>query len=269
MNLFSEAKRFLYLFFRFLSQNVKIKLEYKADSIILFISGAAMQALGFVFLSVLFSRIPSIQGWTKWEIILLLSLIFFTEGLVSFAFEGAWQMSFLINMGDMDRILLRPVSPIFQILTVTIGIHGIGNMAMGTVLFVLSVMHSSIQWDPAKIVFIPVFVLSGCAIRTAISFASNCTAFWIKAISNSIPLMIYQLADFAKYPSSIFGKAIEGFMVAVLPYAFISYIPALYLFDKAGWGWVAWLSPLVAVWLIFLARFVFYTGLKRYEGAGN
>ncbi len=261
--------RTIRIFFKFLAQNTKIKLEYKLDSLILFIAGAAMQTLGFLFITVLFSRIPSIQGWTHWEIVAMLSLIFFSEGLVSFAFEGAWQMAFLVNMGDMDRILLRPVSPILQILTYTMGIHGIGNMVMGTVLFCLSISRGIVEWSPAKILFVPVFVLSACAIRTAVSFAANCSSFWIKAFSNAFPLMVYQLADFAKYPSSIFGKAIEFFVIFVIPYAFISYLPAVLLFDKAWWGVFAWAAPLVAVYLALLARWVFYRGLSRYEGAGN
>lgn len=261
--------RAIRLFFRFLAQNTKIKLEYKVDSLILFISGAAMQTLGFLFLSVLFLNVPSIQGWTQWEIIMMLSMIFISEGLVSFAFEGAWQMAFLVNMGEMDRILLRPVSPILQILTFTMGIHGIGNMIMGIVLLSISLGRVSIAWDPLHVLFMPVFIISACAIRTAVSFAANCSAFWIKTFSNAFPLMVYQLADFAKYPSSIFGKAIEFFVVFIIPYAFISYLPAVWLFDKAWWGAFAWLSPLVALWLIFVARKVFYAGLSRYEGSGN
>ena len=261
--------RTVHLFFRFLAQNTKIKLEYKLDSLILFVAGAAMQTLGFLFLTVLFSKIPSIAGWTEWEIIFMLSAIFISEGLVSFAFEGAWQIAFLVNTGELDRMLLRPVSPILQILTFTMGIHGIGNMALGIVLFSTSLAHVHIAWTAARVLFIPLFIVSACVIRTAISFAANCSAFWLKAYNNAFPLMVYQIADFAKYPTSIFGKAIEAFVIFVVPYAFISYIPAVWLFGKAWWGVLAWGSPLVALWLVLLARAVFYRGLKAYDGSGS
>ncbi|MBN2810638.1 MAG: ABC-2 family transporter protein, partial [Spirochaetales bacterium] len=57
--------------------------------------------------------------------------------------------------------------------------------------------------------------------------------------------------------------------IFIVPYAFISYFPAVYLFDKAPWGAIAWLSPLVALWLAFVAKKIFYIGLSRYESAGN
>jgi ABC-2 type transport system permease protein len=119
------------------------------------------------------------------------------------------------------------------------------------------------------IVFLPVFAVSGAAIRAAISFAANCATFWLRGYGNAFPLMVFQLADFAKYPSSIFGKGIQFFVTFVVPYAFISYLPAVYLFGKEDWGWTAWFAPLVAAWCVLFARWVFYRGLRRYEGAGN
>ena len=41
-----------------------------------------------------------------------------------------------------------------------------------------------------EILFVPVFILSACAIRTAVSFAANCSTFWLKAYFNAFPLMI-------------------------------------------------------------------------------
>ena len=261
--------RILFLFTRFTAQNIKIKLEYKADFTLMLIAGTALQLLGLLFLSVLFFNIPPIQGWTMWEIVLMLASIFFTEGVVSFAFEGMWRMLRLVNMGDLDRILLRPASPILQIVTFDLGVHGIGNMLTGVVLFVIALGQTHTVWTLDKILFMPVFLISAGAIRTAISFAANCSAFWLTSFYNAFPLMVYQVADFAKYPITLYAEPIQIFITVVLPYAFIAYFPAVYIFDKGSWGWVAWLMPLVAVWCIVVARALFYAGLKRYDSPGN
>jgi len=261
--------RTLFLFARFTAQNIKIKLEYKADFTLMLIAGSVLQLLGLLFLSVLFSNIPPIQGWTMWEIVLMLAAIFFTEGVVSFAFEGMWRMMRLVNMGDLDRILLRPASPILQIITFDLGAHGIGNMVTGVVLFVIALGQTHIVWSVDKILFMPIFLVSAAAIRAAISFAANCSAFWLTSFYNAFPLMVYQMADFAKYPSTLYAEPIQFFITVVLPYAFIAYIPAVYIFGKESWGWMAWLMPVVAVWCIVVARVVFYAGLKRYDSPGN
>jgi ABC-2 type transport system permease protein len=261
--------RMLFLFTRFIAQNVKIKLEYKADFMLMLFAGSALQLLGLLFLSVLFSKIPLVQGWTMWEIVLMLAAIFFTEGVVSFAFEGMWRMMRLVNMGDLDRILLRPASPILQIVTFDLGAHGIGNMVTGVVLYVIALGQTHVVWSVDKILFMPVFLVSAAAIRAAISFAANCSAFWLTSFYNAFPLMVYQMADFAKYPSTLYTESIQFLITVVLPYAFIAYIPAVYIFGKEPWGWLAWLMPVVALWCIVVARAVFYAGLRRYDSPGN
>ncbi|MBN2086202.1 MAG: ABC-2 family transporter protein [Anaerolineales bacterium] len=264
-----RLSRTVFLFSRFLAQNIKIKLEYKADFIIMLFSGSVLQLLGVMFLGVLYSRIPPIQGWTMWEIVLILASIFFTEGVVSFAFEGMWRIVRLINLGDMDRFLLRPVSPILQILTYDIGAHGIGNMITGVILCVIALSRTEILWTWDRILYLPVLIVSAAAIRTAISFAANCSGFWLTSFYNAFPLMVHQMADFAKYPTTLFTEPIQFFITVVLPYAFIGYIPAVYLFHKQPWGAAAWLAPLVAVWCVLIARAVFYRGLRRYDSPGN
>jgi ABC-2 type transport system permease protein len=261
--------RTVFLFTRFLAQNVKIRLEYKADFIIMLFTGSVLQLLGLLFLGVLFSNIPPIQGWTMWEIVLILASIFFTEGVVSFAFEGMWRTVRLINLGDLDRFLLRPVSPILQILAHDLGPHGIGNMVTGAVLFAFALGRTQIAWTWDRVLFLPVLVVSAAAIRTAISFAANCSAFWLTSFYNAFPLMVHQMADFAKYPATLFTEPIRFLVTVILPYAFIGYVPAVYLFDKAPWGAAAWLAPLIAIWCILLARSIFYRGLRRYDSPGN
>lgn len=261
--------RMIFLFFRFTAQNIKIRLEYKTDFILMLIAGAALQLLGFLFLSVLFSKIPPIQGWTMWEVVLMLAAIFFAEGVVSFIFEGMWRMMRLVNMGDLDRLLLRPVSPILQVITFDLGIHGIGNMMTGIVLIVISMQQVHIDWTLDRLLFVPIFLVSAAIIRAAISFAANCSAFWMTAFYNAFPIMVYQVADFAKYPITLYTRPIQFIITVILPYAFISYVPAVYIFNKEPWGGWAWLTPLVALWCMFVARTVFYLGLRRYDSPGN
>jgi ABC-2 type transport system permease protein len=261
--------RDLFLFARFTAQNIKIKLEYKADFGMMLFTGSVLQLLGLLFLGVLFSKIPPIQGWTLWEIVLILASIFFTEGVVSFAFEGMWRLIRLVNLGDLDRILLRPVSPILQIITYDLGVHGIGNMITGAVLFALALGQTRIVWTADRILFLPVLIVSAAAIRASISLAANCSGFWLTSFYNAFPLMVHQMADFAKYPATLFTEPIRFFITVILPYAFIGYVPAVYLFNKAAWGAAAWLIPAVAAWCIMVARFVFYRGLRRYDSPGN
>jgi ABC-2 type transport system permease protein len=49
----------------------------------------------------------------------------------------------------------------------------------------------------------------------------------------------------------------------------VSYYPAAWLFSKQHIGWIGLLTPLVAVYCVLAARWLFLRGLNRYEGVGN
>jgi ABC-2 type transport system permease protein len=268
--LFNKIRRMLFIYSRMMAQNLKIKLEYKADFVLMLFAGSFMQMLGILFLNILFSRIPDIQGWSLWEVLFVLSAIFFTEGVVSLLFEGMWSMSALVNTGEFDRFLLRPVSPVLQVISSNLGANGIGNIIVGIVIFVQALGKICIQWDLLHIFYLVLFILSAITIRTSISFAANSSAFWLKTISSSFPIMVHQLADLGKYPITIFSRSVQFIITFIIPYAFIGYFPAVYLFGKNPQiAWIGWLCPAVAAACVFVSRMIFYRGLKSYESPGN
>jgi len=114
-----------------------------------------------------------------------------------------------------------------------------------------------------------VLIASGVLIRAGIVLASNASAFWTKSPRNSFGLMVHGLSDFAKYPITIYSTTLQGLVTIAVPYAFIGFFPATYLFGKGGLGFLGLLSPLVAAYCAAMAVFVFNRGLRKYESTGN
>ncbi|MNV83511.1 hypothetical protein D3C71_1773230 [compost metagenome] len=116
---------------------------------------------------------------------------------------------------------------------------------------------------------IALLFVTAVIIRVSINLAGNSAAFWIRNAGNAFPLMVHNLSDLAKYPITLFPRAIRVFVSTVLPYAFISFYPATYIFGKSGWsGW--WmLAPVAALGSAAAAYGIFRFGLSRYESTGN
>lgn len=64
-------KRHLRLLLQYFAQYAKVRLAYKADFIIAFLSSMAATVLGFGFVLVLFSKIPRLQDWSFDELMFL------------------------------------------------------------------------------------------------------------------------------------------------------------------------------------------------------
>ena len=232
-------------------------------------AGMLTQGLGIVFIWVVFEQIPSVDGWGFWEIAFLYSMVFMSEGVSSFLFNGIWLINGLVNRGDMDRILVRPLPPVLQVSASAFGMNGIGNLLFGAIFLVLSISHVELEWTWWKWLLVIVFVISGIMIRIAVNLASNSISFWTQGPRNPFPIMIHKVSDFVKFPIHIFSTGIQLFVSVAVPYAFISYYPATFLFGKGEWPLLGLLSPVVAFVFLKLSLFIFQQGLRKYESVGN
>lgn len=269
MEIRNTPRRILYLYWRLYSQQLKAMLEYSADFFIMIGAAALTQITGFLFLWVVFSRIPDIQGWGLWEVAFMYAAIYVSEGVGSLFFEGTWRMLRLVNLGELDRYLVRPVPVVLQIFCTGIGMNGIGNIVIGGTIIGISLSHVQMDWSLSTVLMALLLFVSAITIRIAINLAANCSSFWIRNSGNAFPIMIHNLGEFAKYPITIFSFGLQLFISIVVPFAFVSFFPAAVLFGKEPWSWWGWFGPLVAVCAVWLSLSLLRVGLGKYESAGN
>lgn len=263
------ARRNLYIYYRLLTTQIKALMSYQTDFILSMIAMVITQGMGLLFLQLIYQKIPSIQGWSLWEIVFIYSLVIFSEGAGAFLCNGMWVIGGLVNKGEFDRILVRPLSPLVQMFTSNIGIGGIGSMVMGGVMLLQAIQHVEMEWSYSKIGWLLLFLISGIAIRVSIILAACCQAFWTGSTNTSFAHTIHTLGELARYPISIYSLGIQLIISVLVPYAFISFIPAASLFGKEEWAYLGWLVPIVALYAVSLSLFIFKKGLARYESAGN
>jgi ABC-2 type transport system permease protein len=256
------ARRLVYIYFRCLGQQMKAILAYEADFAILMFSAVLVQIVGFAFIWAIFQRIPSVNGWTFWQVVMMYALIYVTEGVGSLFFEGTWRVSQLVYDGQFDQMLLRPISPIVQVLAGAVGFNGLGNIVTGMVLIGISMANSPIEWTPGRLVMFAILLVSTSTIRVA-------SAFWIRTPWSLVPTFVHQLGDFAKYPITIYSLGVQALIVVAVPFAFISFFPTAYVFGMEAWSLAGLLTPLVALYCLFIAVVLFRIGLRHYESTGH
>jgi ABC-2 type transport system permease protein len=263
------ARRLVYLYFRCLGQQMKAILAYEADFVVLLFSAAIVQLAGFAFIWTIFQRIPDVNGWTFWQVVMMYALIFITEGVGSLFFEGTWGLSWLVYSGEFDQVLVRPVSPIVQVLAGRVGFNGLGNIVTGGVLMAIALTNVPIAWTPGRVLMLVVLILSAAMIRVALNLGTAAIAFWIRAPWSMVPMFVHQLGEFAKYPITIYSTAVQAVIVVAIPFAFVSFFPTAFIFGVDAWSLPGLLTPLVAVYCLFMAVTVFNIGLRRYESTGH
>lgn len=268
MTVVARVRRGAYLYRRSLGAQIRATMEYEADFLLLIVASLMMQAVGLVFLWAVFRRIPDINGWEFWDIVLIYAMVFFAEGVGSLFFEGTWRLASLVNEGGLDRFLIRPFSPALQVMSGDVGVNGLGNIVLGGVLIGTAATRVDVDWTVGRVLLAAVLLVSAVVVKVAINLASNAAAFWIPGPFATFAYALHTLGDLARYPMTIYSMGIRAVLTAVIPFAFVSFFPAAALLHRGSTWWIGLFTPLVAVYCVVVAAFVFRRGLRRYESAG-
>jgi ABC-2 type transport system permease protein len=264
-----SLRRNVWLYRRCLGAHLRSTLEYESDFWIMSASAALAQAVGVVFLWAIFRSIPEINGWEFWDVALIYALVVVSEGLSVLFAQGAWTMAFTVNLGGFDALLLRPFSPLLQVLSSEVGMNGLGNVGLGGALLVASALHVDVDWSPATVALFVVLVISAALVKVGLNTATNAAAFWIKTPWSMFAFSMHTFGELARFPITIYGIGVRLALSIVLPYAFMSYFPAQAVLTTGTAHWVGLLTPLVAVWCLVLGALVFRRGMLRYESSGT
>lgn len=257
------------LYRRGLGAHLRAALEYEADFWLLVVAAVLTQAVGLAFLGAVFSRVPHLNGWRFPDVVLIFALVILAEGVGSLFFEGTWRIAWRVNFGELDYLLVRPYPVILQVMSADLGLNGVGNLVSGAALLGWAGSRIDVDWSPALALGATVLFISAVVIKLAISLATNATAFWLSGPFSIFAYAMHQVGDLARYPLTVYALGVRVALTLVIPFGFISFFPASAILRHGEFGWVGWLTPLVALYCVVVAGWVFRRGLRRYESTGS
>ena len=104
------------MFFQYVAQYMKTRLEYRADLFVEFFSDLLFQAVNLIFILVVFGHTDFLNGWSRDEIIFIYGFFLVPYALFS-SFFNIWDFNErYIVKGELDRILTRPIHSLFQVI---------------------------------------------------------------------------------------------------------------------------------------------------------
>jgi len=262
-------RRHLRLFRLYFVQYAKARLEYRAD----FFSSVLASFLGtlasFSFLLIVFSRAPAVTGWTFEEMVFLYGFSLVPLGVFNLFSWNLYQFAdrYLIE-GRFDRVLLRPVSSLFQVLFESFRLESLQETATGLVAIVWAGRRLGLAFGPADVVLFVLWAFCGAAIYLAIFIGLTATSFWIEdRIGISPP--VFNLMQFGRYPLTIYDAWVRFALSFVIPFAFASFYPTARFLHRPEFLREFWAVPLVAAATAALALSLWKLGVSRYHSTGT
>lgn len=257
------------LYLRLLGAHFRSMMEYEADFLILAAATVLMQVVNVVFLAALFAKVPVLNGWTFWSVVMMFGAVALAEGVGSLFFDGMWSLAWQINRGELDYFLVRPYPVALQSSSAAVGINGLSNIVTGGLMIAAGLAHSPVDWTPWRVALAVLLLISSIVIKLSINLATNAACFWLQSPSPMFAFALHQVGELARFPLSIYPFALKAVLGLALPFAFISFFPIAYLLDSGPSHRLGLLTPLIAAYCAGMAALIFRRGLRRYESAGN
>ena len=260
-------KKYLLLHKIFIKQYIKQILEYKADFIIGLTGVIVSQGFTLVFLSIIFSKIPRLVGWSFHDIMFIYGFSLLPKGIDHLFFDNLWALGQrLIRRGDFDKYLLRPINPLFHVMVEIFQIDALGELIFSVILFFYTVPY--MDWTFAKIIILFLSIIFATLIYTSIKVIAASISFWSKQ-SGGLIYIFYMFNDFATYPVSIYNSIIKWIISFLLPFAFTAFYPASYFLTKKNFLYNIGGLIFISVLFSLLSLYIWQKGIKNYESAGS
>lgn len=268
------VKDVLTMFWYFSKASLNSRLQYKVDAILTTIALLATNASGIVVIYFTLNKFNNIGGWNINELLFSYSILFLTYGIFIILFAGLRDFRYRIIDGAFDRMIIRPRGVLFQLMSGNSDwLAACGYGLLGMVFFVYSAIKIGIHWDVQTIVYYFITIISGVLIHAAIYLFFASLRFFFIETDNLINLFYYNMKEFAKYPISIFKKAIQFILIYIVPISFINYFPSQYLLRKDDLAQYPelfiYLAPILGIILYLLAYLFWRFSLKYYKSTGN
>lgn len=242
--------------------------EYRVD--FLLGAGAFLVRVGVqtAVVGLVFRQVPSVRGWSYHEMVFLLGYSLLPRGLDRLFTDQLWELGRkLVQRGEFYRHLIRPVDPLFSLLSERF-FHpdGFGELVVGFVLVSWAGAQLDLGLTVTQWLLAPLLVLCGALIHTAVKLLFASLAFWTVT---SLPAMYAaaQISEFSSYPLDIYHPTLRTLLTWVLPFAFTSYVPCAYLLTGDA-GLLMWL-PVVTAGSLGVATAVWRLGLRTHETTGS
>jgi len=253
----------------YLGNTVKSRLAYREDFLTGFFADLMTQAIGLAFLAAVFTRVPDIRGWRLPEILFIWGFAQITIGLFSTVFLNLFDLSeeYIVE-GRLDRVLLRPLPPLFQIIIEKMYLEESANVLVGIGLIVYATRRLGLAWGATDVLVALLLVIGGTLIYAGLYTLVVSLTFWFKDRGSVISPFI-QMETYSNYPVTLFNRQLQIILSWVIPYAFTAFYPSMYFLHKREFMPYVWLTPVMGMAFFLLGCLAFNRGVGAYESTGS
>ena len=257
------------IFAAYFAQFVKTRLAYRMDFFVDTFGVMASIVIQLAVLTTLFSKVKALQGWSFEQVLFIYGFSLIPLGLFNLVSVNLYQFAdrYLIQ-GRFDRVLLRPVNTLAQVLCESFNISGLNEIVLGTVIVIYAGLKLQLTVGPWDLLAFLVMAPTAALVYLGVFLVITAVSFWIEDKMGIGP-PVYNVIRFSRYPLNIYSLPVRILLTFVLPFAWVAYYPATWFVGEGDLQLVAALTPLVGIIVFAGAVAVWRRGERNYTSTGS
>src|SRR5688572_6331378 len=260
--------RYLRLYLCFLRFSFSKALEFRLDFVFRIFMDTVWYVMHFLFFTILFRHTAVLGGWTYEQSLVFLGGVFVSDALHMTIFSNnMWWLPFLINKGDLDFYLVRPVSSLFFVSLREFAANSFVNLLMACGVLAWALLNYSAPLGIGPLMIFFACLLAGVFLHYLLNLMFLLPAFWMHT-SHGLREIYFSFTETMTRPAGIFTGWVRRLLVTILPFALIVSFPTRALFEPDRWPVV--LHLLGASAGAFAAALLFWrAGVRSYVSASS
>lgn len=261
------------LYLHLIGARIRSQTQYRLSFMLDLLGAFFITFIDFLAVVILFSHLPRLAGWSFPEVAFFYGIANLAFALCDMFIGHLDLMPQMIRTGSFDLVLVRPVGSLFQIIASDLALRRLGRIFQAIVVLGYAVSRLQVPWTPARVAMLLGMIPTGVVIYASIWVMGMTVTFWAVEAREVSNAFTYGGSFLASYPINIFGDWLRGLLAFVIPLAFVSYFPGLYVLDHpdplGSPEFLRFCTPLVAVALALLASRVWLFGVRHYRSTGS
>ncbi len=243
-------------------------MQYRASFLMLSIGHFLGTFVDILGIWVLFDRFKIVNHWTFPEVGLIYGIM-----NVGFALAEAFSRGFdtfpqIIKYGEFDRLLLRPLSSLFQVAVREVHAMRIGRLLQGLVVLIGSFLYLSLS--PLALLLIFFSILGAACLFYGLFVIQATLSFWTIEAIELMNVATYGGLQTGQYPISIYAKPFRLIFTLLIPIACVAYYPVASLLQREAIPlWLGALFPTAGPLFLYLTCQFWRFGVRHYRSTGS
>jgi ABC-2 type transport system permease protein len=260
--------RYLRVYGYFIRFSVSRTLEFRLDFFFRVFMDLAYYGINIGFYQVIFLHTELLGGWTRDQTLVFMGGFLLVDAIVMTLFSNnIWWLPILINRGDLDYYLLRPVSSLFFLSVRDFAVNSFINLLFAVGILVWAIGRAADPWTGGEIGLFVVLLMAGAFLHYMVHMLMVLPVFWIQN-GSSLHTIFYSFQRFMERPDRIFSGWVRRILISVLPFSLMASFPARILIE--GFDPYILLHFFAAIGVFFvLLLTVWNRGLRAYSSASS